>query len=101
MKEPTNGEGLTQAEWFAATGFTGRDIYTNLGADWLRGVDPTEHRAMPERRDMIARIARRTANMKDAESWLFDEVYPKVGWEIATIDGVWCVLCPKRWVSGA
>lgn len=100
MKEPTNKEGLTQAEWFAATGFTGRDIYTMLATEWQRGVDPTEHRAYPERRDNIARIAARVESERVARDWLFDHVYPKVGWEIMPIDGVWCVLCPRRWING-
>jgi len=100
MKDPTNNEGLTQAEWFAAAGFIGRDVYTMLASEWYRGVDPSEHRANPTRRDMIARIASRHETLAAAEDWLLNDVYPKVGWEIATIDGVWCVLCPKRWVNG-
>jgi hypothetical protein len=90
----TNNEGLTWFEWAAAAGCSAHDSGM-LGDEWRAGVDPTEYRANPERRDILANVVARQSTRGEAEDWVFNNVYPPTGYRIMLINGVWCVVKPK------
>lgn len=91
----TNDEGLTWPEWAAAAGCSavGEGI---LRDEWRAGVDPTDYRANPERRDLLGGVVARKSTQAEAESWIFDHVYPKNGWRVVPINGLFCVVKPRR-----
>jgi hypothetical protein len=90
----TNDEGLTWPEWAAAAGCSavGEGI---LRREWRDGVDPTEYRANPERRDLLASVIAIKATKAEAEDWLFNERWPRTGYTIVQGDGVWWVVKPR------
>lgn len=94
MTSETNREGLTWPEWAAAAGAKpyGDGI---LRDEWRAGVDPTEYRANPERRDLLAGVVARRHTKAEAEDWLFNEVYPKIGYRVVKINDLWCVVKPR------
>jgi hypothetical protein len=94
----TNNEGLTWVEWARAAGASpvGEGL---LRDEWRAGVDPTEYRANPERRDLLQGVVARKSTRTEAEEWLFDHAYPKTGWRIVEINALFCVVKPRPAVS--
>jgi hypothetical protein len=90
----TNNEGLTWPEWAAAAGCSayGEGI---LRDEWRAGVDPTEYRANPERRDLLAGVVARQSTKAGAEDWLFNNVWPRMGYRVVKVNGLWCVVKPR------
>lgn len=90
----TNDEGLTWPEWAAAAGCApyGEGI---LRDEWRAGVDPTEYRANPERRDLLAGVIARQSTKAEAEDWIFNNVHPKTGYRVAKVNDLWCVVKPR------
>ena len=90
----TNAEGLTWPEWAAAAGAKPHADGI-LRDEWRAGVDPTEYRANPDRRDLLQGVVARKETRRDAEEWLFEHVYPKTGWRVVQINDLWCVVKPR------
>ena len=89
-----NKEGLTWREGAAAAGAKpfAEGI---LREEWRAGADPTEYRANPERRDLLQGVVSRHDTKAEAEDWLFSDVWPRKGYRVVQINGLWCVVKPR------